>query len=206
MSAQVRSIPATLLHIVFFVSGFSAILYQLVWQRSLFTIYGTSSESVTMVVAAFMLGLGLGALAGGALSQSASWLPPALFVVAELAIGAFGLGSLELFYWVASVTSGATGPEVGLLAFALLLAPTVCMGATLPVLVAYNVGRTRNVGGSVGLLYFANTFGSAAGCVAAAYFIFERLGQAGTVHLAAGGNALAAACVLATLLYQRPAR
>jgi predicted membrane-bound spermidine synthase len=206
MSADSRPIPGTLLHAVFFVSGFSAILYQLVWQRSLFTAYGTSSESVTMVVTAFMLGLGLGSLAGGALSQSASWLLPALFTVAELAIGAFGLASLKLFYWVASVTSDASGLEVGLTAFALLLAPTMCMGATLPLLVAYSVGRTRNVGGSVGMLYFANTLGSAAGCAAAADFIFGRLGQAGTVQLAAGGNALVAACVLATLLYRRTAR
>src|SRR5262245_26364722 len=103
--------PAALLHFVFFVSGFSAILYQLVWQRSLFTIYGTSSESVTMVVTAFMLGLGLGSLAGGALSQSASRFLPGLFAAAELAIGVFGLVSLELFHRVASLTSAASGPE-----------------------------------------------------------------------------------------------
>jgi len=206
MRTEAQPIPATLLHFVFFVSGFSAILYQLVWQRSLFTIYGTSSESVTMVVTAFMLGLGLGSLAGGALSQSASWLLPALFAAAELAIGAFGLGSLELFHRVASITSGTSGLGVGLAALALLLAPTVCMGATLPVLVAYRIGGTRNVGDSVGMLYFANTFGSAAGCVAAAHFIFGRLGQTGAVQLAAGANALAAACVLASLLYRRTAR
>src|SRR4029077_4430442 len=143
---------------------------------------------VTMVVTAFMLGLGLGSLAGGALSQSSSGRLPALFMLAELAIGAFGLGSLELFHWVASVTSGASGLEVGVTAFALLLVPTTCMGATLPVLVTYSVGGTRNVGSSVGMLYFANTFGSAAACVVAAHFIFERLGQSGAVQLAAGGN------------------
>ena len=40
----------------FFVSGFPALLYQIVWQRALFTIYGVNIESVTMVVTAFMLG------------------------------------------------------------------------------------------------------------------------------------------------------
>jgi predicted membrane-bound spermidine synthase len=205
MNTGARPFPATLLHLVFFLSGFAAILYQLVWQRSLFTLYGTSSESVTMVVTVFMLGLGVGSLAGGALSQFARWPLPAVFAAAELAIGAFGLGSLALFHWVASVTSGATGLEVGLAAFALLLVPTTCMGATLPVLVAYSVGRTLNVGRSVGALYFANTFGSAAGCVAAALFIFEKLGQHGAVQLAAGANALAAACVLANLLRGRSA-
>lgn len=206
MSTEARPIPQTLLHLVFFVSGFAAILYQLVWQRSLFTIYGTSAESVAMVVTVFMLGLGLGSLAGGVISKSAFRVLPALFMAAELAIGAFGLVSLKLFHWAASITSGASGLEIGLAAFALLLGPTVCMGATLPVLVAYSVGRTRNVGASVGMLYFANTFGSAAGCVAAAHLILEQLGQAGAVRLAAAGNALAAVSVLAIMLRRRAAR
>src|SRR6266853_778113 len=90
-----------LLHLVFFLSGFAAILYQLVWQRSLFTIYGTSSESVTIVVTVFMLGLGIGGLLGGALSRGDRWSLPVLFGIAELLIGAFGSGSLQLFRWTA---------------------------------------------------------------------------------------------------------
>ena len=63
--------------LVFFLSGFAALLYQIVWQRALFAIYGINIESVTMVVTAFMLGLGLGSLAGGALSKDPqSQAPP----------------------------------------------------------------------------------------------------------------------------------
>src|SRR2546427_2232945 len=51
--------------VLFFLSGFPALLYQVVWQRALFTIYGVNIESVTVVVSAFMLGLGLGSLVGG---------------------------------------------------------------------------------------------------------------------------------------------
>src|SRR5438552_269739 len=47
---------------LFFFSGFPALIYQIVWQRSLFVIYGINIESVTIVVSAFMLGLGLGSL------------------------------------------------------------------------------------------------------------------------------------------------
>src|SRR5712692_4730507 len=56
-------------YLLFFLSGFPALLYQIVWQRALFTIYGVNVESVTVVVSAFMLGLGLGSLAGGSLSK-----------------------------------------------------------------------------------------------------------------------------------------
>ena len=52
--------PSRFLGPLFFLSGFPALLYQVVWQRSLFSLFGTNVESVTVVVAAFMLGLGLG--------------------------------------------------------------------------------------------------------------------------------------------------
>jgi spermidine synthase len=57
--------PLAFLYPLFLVSGIPALLYQVVWQRALFTIYGTNTESATAVVAAFLLGLGLGAFAGG---------------------------------------------------------------------------------------------------------------------------------------------
>ena len=55
--------------VLFFFSGFPALIYQLTWQRALFRIFGVNIESVTIVVTAFMLGLGLGSLAGGWLSK-----------------------------------------------------------------------------------------------------------------------------------------
>jgi len=68
--ASVRKSPATsaslsFYYLLFFLSGFPALLYQIVWQRALFTLYGVNIESVTMIVTVFMLGLGLGSLAGG---------------------------------------------------------------------------------------------------------------------------------------------
>jgi spermidine synthase len=190
-------LPEAQLYAIFFISGFAAILYQLIWQRALFTLYGTSSEAVTVVVTVFMLGLGLGSLAGGALSRTARLPLPVLFAMAEVVIGAFGLASLPLFRWVASLTPAAAGMQVGLPAFALLLLPTLCMGATLPLLAAYAIARVHSVGRALGMLYFVNTLGSAAGCVAAAAFAFGALGQSGSVLLAAAANFAAAAWVLA---------
>ena len=56
-------------YLLFFLSGFPALLYQIVWQRALFTLYGVNIESVTIIVTVFMLGLGIGSLAGGWLSS-----------------------------------------------------------------------------------------------------------------------------------------
>ncbi len=49
-----------LISVLFFFSGMPALIYQIVWQRVLFAIYGVNAESVAVIVSAFMLGLGLG--------------------------------------------------------------------------------------------------------------------------------------------------
>lgn len=205
MRMESRRLPCGLLYAVFFLSGIPAILYQLIWQRSLFTIFGTSAESVTFVVTAFMLGLGLGSLAGGWLSARQGLVLPVAFGLAELATGAFGLASLPLFHWVATFTSAASGFEVGVWAFAVVLVPTLLMGATLPLLVAYRVLESKNVGRSVGMLYSLNTLGSAAGAFLTSLFVLRLLGQSAGVWLAAGLNFSVAALVLGTLFLRRPA-
>src|SRR3954471_17594344 len=73
-------------YVLFFFSGFPALLYQIVWQRALFTLYGVNIESVTMVVTAFMVGLGLGSLAGGWISKSTRVPLLLIFGLVELAI------------------------------------------------------------------------------------------------------------------------
>src|SRR5436190_1870190 len=83
--------------VLFFFSGFPALVYQLTWQRTLFRIFGVNIESVTIVVTAFMLGLGLGSLAGGWLSKRRTIPLLPLLAAIELTTGAFGLVSLSIF-------------------------------------------------------------------------------------------------------------
>lgn len=170
--------------LVFLASGFPALIYQLVWQRSLFAIYGVNIESITIVVAAFMLGLGLGSLAGGALSKKAGLPYLLIFGLAEISAGLFGLVSLKLFSWVGDLTLGAGVWTTGMISFCLVLFPTVLMGATLPLLVAFLVKVSKNVGRSVGILYFVNTVGSAIACFVTAFFLMRLLGMRGTILLA----------------------
>lgn len=177
--------PDVRLLALFFVSGCPALLYQLVWQRALFSLYGVNIEAITVVVAAFMLGLGLGSALGGALSQKPRFRPLRLFAGFESAIGIFGLLSLPLFHWVGSHSAGAGTLLTGLIAFGLVLVPTCLMGATLPLLVAHLVTRAKNVGQSLGALYFVNTLGSASACFIAAWLLLPYLGMQGSVSAAA---------------------
>src|ERR1039458_3626444 len=90
------------LYFLFFRSGFPALIYQIVWQRALFAIYGLNIESVTIVVSGFMLGLGLESLVGGGFSNSRRLAPVKLFAIAELFTGILGIVSLKLFHRIPS--------------------------------------------------------------------------------------------------------
>jgi len=144
------------LAVVFFLSGGAALVYQIVWQRALFVIYGLDAVSVTIVVTAFMLGLGIGSLAGGALSRAYPKKVVTLFTVSELGIALFGFFSLNLFAGVAGLTQGIGHLATGIVAFLLVVIPTTLMGATLPLLVAHAAARSGSVGRSVSTLYCVN--------------------------------------------------
>jgi predicted membrane-bound spermidine synthase len=79
--------------------------------------------------------------------------------------------------------------------FGLLLFPTALMGATLPILVRRIVRSYRNIGVSVGVLYFANTLGAAFGAGLAGFVALYYLGLTRTIYLAVGLNILVGATV-----------
>jgi spermidine synthase len=174
-----------LLSALFFASGMPALIYQVVWQRVLFAIYGVNVESVAVVVSAFMLGLGLGSLLGGRLSARFPRHGILLFGACEMGVAVFGILSLRIFHWAASFTAGSGLLHVILFSLLLLLLPTMLMGATLPLLVEHLVGRSGRVGLSVSRLYFVNTLGSAVACYFCAQFLLRDFGLSGSVRIAA---------------------
>jgi spermidine synthase len=192
------------IYLVFFLSGFAALLYQVVWQRALYAIYGINVESVTMVVTAFMLGLGLGSLAGGVVSRDPRRPVLLLFSLVELGIGLFGMVSLAVFHAVGQATLAMSAPSTFLVTFLLVLVPTLLMGSTLPLLVAHLVRTSGNVGKSVGSLYFVNTLGSAFASAAAVLFVLGRAGQLGSVRVAALLNVVVS--LLAYVAHRRAQR
>lgn len=178
-----------ILGLLFFASGFAALIYQVAWQRLLFLAFGVDTTSVTLIVSGFMLGLGVGALAGGWwVDRSASELALGGFAVAEAGVGVFGVISpwllTNLGYW------GAFWPPaiVGLACFLVLLLPTALMGATLPILVTHVCRRWRHVGAATGTLYAANTMGGALGAVLAATYLLAVLALDQLIFVSAAIN------------------
>ena len=194
---------SALMAALFFCSGFPALIYQIVWQRVLFSIYGVNVQSVAVVVSAFMLGLGIGSLVGGRVSEKFPDRGISIFGICELAVAGFGLISLRLFHWASVFTAGTSLGYIILFSFLLLILPTMLMGATLPLLVEQLVRSSRSVGYSVATLYFVNTLGSAVACYVCAQVLLRDFGESGSVTLAACLNTVVGATAF---LYGRSQR
>ena len=173
------------LSLLFLISGFAALIYQIVWQRVLFTTFGVNIESVTVVVSVFMFGLGIGSLVGGLLSKRFGSYLPHLFLLCELIVGLFGIISVPLMKAVSEATLDRSLPAVALVTYLLLCIPTIFMGATLPILVTHLDRYYRSVSTSLVRLYFLNTLGSGIACFVTVDILFRLLGQQAVVLAAA---------------------
>ena len=122
---------------VFFVSGIPALIYQLVWQRALFTMFGINIEAVTVVIAGFLMGLGIGSFLGGRISRRPSLNLLVAFGAIELVIAACGAMSLRIIAFVGSYTLDLPPIPLTTVTIALLFVPTLFMGSTLPILSVY---------------------------------------------------------------------
>jgi len=186
-----------LVFLLFFVSGACGLIYEVVWSRMMMLIFGRGTLAVGTVLAAFMLGLALGSYALGKYADR-SRNPLRLYALYEMGVGitAFIASSLliritPIYVW-AHAAFGEYPPVFAvirfLMAVALLIVPTVLMGATLPILSRVVVKRLSRVGEELGLIYAINTVGAVAGSLAAGFYLIGRLGLNGAIDVAAFGN------------------
>lgn len=175
----------TELTVIFFISGFSALIYQVSWQRLLFTNIGVDLSSITVIISVFMVGLGIGAYFGGRLADKFSQRVIVLFCIAEACIGLFGFASYHLILGVGNLLVTANLWQVALMNFILLLLPTFMMGATLPLLTFFFNQKIQNIGESIGTLYFYNTMGAALGSLGTGFILYNHLTLSQTIYLAA---------------------
>jgi spermidine synthase len=190
----------TLLLICFFLSGFSALLYQTAWTREFAFVFGTSEIAIAAVLAGYMGGLALGSALAARIAPRLT-RPILAYGVLELGIAvcalALPLGMRALTAVYVAIFAGAD-PAIAAVAtpfrlagaFALLLPPTALMGATLPLLARHAVRRDEEVGPRVGALYAINTAGAIGGTVCAAFLLLPALGLRQTVALGALVNGL----------------
>ena len=199
-------------YVVFFLSGLASLANEVVWFKYLTLTFGATTAAAATLVAVFMGGLALGsALAAPAAARLKN--PSRAYALLETGVALFALATPSLF---AAVDRGyvlayphVAGSAPGLLAvrFALaaaaLLAPTILMGATLPVL-----ARAAESGDAPGrpstALYAVNTAGAVLGVALAGFVLIPAVGFWATL-VASACMSLAAAILAMVLPAPAPA-
>jgi predicted membrane-bound spermidine synthase len=189
-----------LLGLAFFLSGAAALVYQVVWQRILTLHTGIGVVSVSLIVASFMAGLGIGSHLGGVLSgRVRPRTALRAFALLELGVGLFAAVSCRLYHeGLGRVAAGLYETTAGqaLAHFAAFLLPTTLMGMSLPFLVRATVRETASASRVIGSLYGVNVLGAATGALLAPWVLVRFLGLEGAVLTGAAANLLAAAAAL----------
>ena len=191
-----------ILYLIFFFSGISGLMYEVVWLRMISRIVGVTLYATSTVLAAYMAGLALGSfLLGIYIDRRRDHLK--IYSVLELLVGATALCvpflfllSVPLYQFVHQASGEShllTAVVRAVVSFFCLLVPTTLMGGTLPVLIAYRVRQEGRFGKNLGLLYGLNTFGAVAGVVVSGFITLGALGEWATVLIGVAINVAVAA-------------
>src|SRR5215510_3938161 len=187
----------SILYVIFFLSGATGLVYEVIWVRLTGIVFGNTSLAISTVLSAFMAGLALGSWKLGRRADSVA-NPLRMYGLLEIGIGISAalvplvFRALDSFYWaiepsVASIPGGSGLIRFGS-SFIILLTPTFLMGGTLPVLTRFFTERIDEVERKVGVLYALNTFGAAAGSLLAALLLIPGIGNTRTTLLIAAIN------------------
>jgi len=201
-------LPVALIYPVFFLSGAAALVYQVVWVRSLTLIFGGSHLAVTAVLSIFMAGLAVGGYLMGRVADRVA-RPLRVYGLLELGIAAGALLFMGLMkVYPAAYVTLAQGREEAILYLSgvrvlfsvlALIGPTTLMGGTLPILAHFVARQPAELRSALSLLYGLNTLGAVLGALLAGFVLLPHYPVSTTLHLAVAANAVIG---LASILLQ----
>ncbi|RAL25442.1 hypothetical protein DL240_04320 [Lujinxingia litoralis] len=199
-----------LVFIFFLFSGFSSLVFEVIWARMLQQVFGTTSFAISTLLTAFMAGLAIGSLLGGRLARQVK-SPLRIYGILEASIGLYALLVPLLLAYLPTLYAPLFERFMGdfylfsllrfVAVFVILVLPTTLMGATLPLVSQWLADRQRIFHGSIGLLYGANTLGACLGTFLAGFVLLPAFGLHTTNLIFVGVNLALGAAVL--LSYRR---
>jgi spermidine synthase len=205
--------------VVFAISGFTSLAYEVFWTRLLSFFFRDSIYDLTIVLTTFLCGIVIGSILCGRLLRGSIDAGRALAVVeAMIACSAIaGLFLVDQFpYWINYLqTNTALIDQYGQrfflagnlirfgYAFGLMLIPTCLFGATFPLIGRLVADELEHVGGRIGLFTAVNTIGSALGALLAGFVFISLLGVQNSIVATAFLNLLAAAMLVAGMRIRR---
>jgi predicted membrane-bound spermidine synthase len=196
--------------VLFFLSGATALVYEVVWSKFLSQMFGSTIYAQTVVLAVFMGGLALGNRLFGKWSDGLR-RPVGAYGFLEIAIGVYALLFPLLDRTVNRVFEAVGTPIAahpglllalkGTLAALLLLGPTILMGGTLPLLAAWLQRFFADAGRHSARFYSVNSLGAVTGAALAGFLLVQQFGMVGTLRISASVNVIIGS--LAVLLSQK---
>lgn len=205
-ASRIKRFLMPVLLTVFFLSGATALAYQIIWIRLFVLVFGGTTISMSVVVAAFMAGLALGSRVFGVYAERIG-NRVRLYGLLELTLGVlaiavfFGIRHLSTLVYALPAGMNANTPAgvaVRLvISFAILIVPTMIMGGTLPVLVRAVTDENKLIMRNTGILYAANTLGAMTGAFLVGFVLIRFLGMTHSTLLAAAANLTLGAAALA---------
>ncbi len=192
--------------IAFAVSGGTAMTLQVLWTRALAVLLGSSVFSFTLILLAFLIGLGVGAALFGRIGQRTAhpvrWLA-ALHLATAAAVGLTYLFTDKIpyvFTWLLQSTSFGVDTILGcqfVLACLVVLPATVLMGGVFPLTVRIAAGGLESVGQDIGNAYALNTLGAIVGSFLSGFVVLPKLGLQKGIYFAVAGDLVLAAVLFA---------
>ena len=207
-------LPASISALVltcFFFSGLTGLIYEIVWTRMIVKVIGAAPFAVSIILTVFMGGLGLGSFIAGKtidrVGEPRRLLK--LYALLELAVAGYGIilpGLIILSKPLYSLLYNQLFSHFLIYSvltllgcFVLLILPSTCMGATLPILCRFYIVQLGHLGTRSGRLYALNTIGAAAGSFVCGFWLIAWLGVWGSLFSAVLINsAIGAICLVAS--------
>lgn len=185
-------------------SGASALIYQVLWSRLLSLSIGSTSVSISIVLAAFFLGLGAGSYFAATLVKRFK-NPLKIYLVAEVLIALSAIVLLPILlnldYYITYLPITEAGIWLKFLIVMLLLfVPTFFIGTTFPLLMAVAIRHKSEIADRLAHFYAFNSAGAVAGALFSGIYLIPNFGLDGTLYIAAFFNLL---IVLIALLFYK---
>ncbi len=175
--------------IAIFVSGFSALAYEILWTRILMLPLRTSIYAFSLMVSIFLAGIAFGSWLSTRFKISET-RPAAMFALFEILIGCLTATGMMIFLILGQVSKGFTGGYgFGILTSFLIVFPVaVVFGWQFPLAVRCCISDTSTPGKETGWAYSANTAGAILGSILAGYLLIPLMGTARSFIMIAAVN------------------
>lgn len=213
--APVSGRPAMIPLAVIFLSGAASMIYQVGWTRLVSLLVGSSTYAFTTILVAFLLGLALGGVCFGMVSER-SRHPMLLLAIIQAGVACFVwlssplMDRAHLVIFEAYLLWGDQfwGFQAAEFLVVILVAfiPTFLLGATFPVAIRVDLDQRRQTSRSVGDLYASNTLGTILGAGGTGFFLLAHpaIGVQKSLMIGAAANLVAAGLALGAVCKRRP--